>query len=175
MRKYIAALFVVGLVLTGCGARQEAAPPPPTPTPKVTKTAGQIATAMKTRLPQVSEVIIWTETNDPSRLLGRPGQYTSAATLIDDRTWPKPGDDFPVGQPCVHADPGVNCGASIEVFATAADALRRSTYIQDLTQNATWLGVEYHDVEGAALLRVIGVLPPSVNRLYVAEFRRALK
>ncbi|HEX9285270.1 MAG TPA: hypothetical protein VF879_06330, partial [Nitrospirales bacterium] len=75
MRKYIAALFVVGLVLTGCGARQEAAPPPPTPTPKVTKTAGQIATAMKTRLPQVSEVIIWTETNDPSRLLGRPGQY----------------------------------------------------------------------------------------------------
>jgi len=71
MRKYIAALFVIGLVLTGCGARQETATSTPTPTPNMTKTAGQIATAMKTRLPQVSEVIVWTETNDPSRLLGR--------------------------------------------------------------------------------------------------------
>jgi hypothetical protein len=169
--KFVIAITVAALLAAGCAGRTDAgAAATPTPAPK---TAAQLATAIKPDIKTVSEIVVWTEVNDPNKLLGRPHQYTSAATLIDDRTWPVSGDDFPKGHPCVHADPGVNCGATIEVFATKEDVTARFERIDELQKAAAWIGLEYLTIEGTVLLRVTGDLSPAVNRTYVEAFRKA--
>ncbi|MEU4190406.1 hypothetical protein AB0E69_00755 [Kribbella sp. NPDC026611] len=101
-------------------------------------------------------VKVWTAENDPNKLLGRPGQYTSSATLIDKSL------------PC--HDPGVDCGATIEVFATAAETTKRAAYIASL-RTGGMLGTEYHTIVGSTLLRVTGELTPKVNAKYAAAFK----
>jgi hypothetical protein len=167
--KKIAVAAAALVMLTGCGGSKE------TPTPNAVQTtqqapattptenagsqnAGQLATKMKTAVAAKS-VKVWTEDNDPNKLLGRPGGYTSAATLIDKSL------------PCT--DPGVDCGASIEVFATPEEATKRAEYIKSL-RTGGMLGTEYHTLIGSTLLRVTGELPPKTNTKYAAAFKAAM-
>lgn len=132
-------------------ARTTAAPAP--------KTAGQVAAAIKPKIRQVSRVVVWTEETDANNLLGRPGGYTSAATLVDRRA------------ECTDPQPGVDCGAKLEVFRTAEEAQARADYIARILKAAPLLGTEYHYLGGPTLLRVTGELTPTQAKAYEAAMR----
>lgn len=180
MRKHLAALGVAAFLLIGCSApsTQTTAPasnaattPPaaaatatteaptaiPTPTPAVAADATSVATALKRKVPSITKVTKVTEALDSNKLLGRPGQYTSAAWIADKGATP--------------GETGVDGGATVEVFETAADAKTRSEYILGvLKEMGPAFGTEWHHVKGTALLRVSGKLSPSVNTQYKAAF-----
>lgn len=130
------------------------------PSPYISKTAGQIAQAMRPKIPQVATMVVWTESNDPNNLMGRPFQYTSAASLYDERVAP--------------GETGVDAGATIEVFVVDYDAQNRADYIASLKQGGL-MGTEYQTLIGNALLRVTGTLTPTANEAYVAAFKSAVK
>ena len=173
-----AALLVGALALAGCSssgpegpapeakASLEEAAPETTPTAEPTPTqdaaptvvapadAGAAAEALRAANPNITTVTVYDETNDPNDLIGRPGQYTSAAQLADGRA---------------AGGEGIEAGAVIEVFANAQDAQARSTYIQDtLAELGPAFGTEWHHLHGTHLLRVSGTLVPSANDEYAA-------
>ena len=135
----------------------------PTPTPTPTPTApvavvdaASLAEGLRAQIPEITAVTVYDETNDPNNLIGRTGQYTSAAALTDSRSG---------------GGEGIDQGAVVEVFANAADAQARSDYIQaTLKSLGPAYGTEWHYVDGASLLRVSGTLPPSVNDQYAAAW-----
>lgn len=167
----LASALALGALLTACGGgngpEQAAAPAPPStvPTssasapapvvPEKAKDAATIAAALDAGKPRV-----WTAEDDPNKLLGRPGSYTSAASVRD-----KNAD-------CDASDSGVACGASVEVFGSPSDAATRSSYIQGVLKGGG-LGTEYHTVVGAALLRVTGDLTPKQAAAYAEKFKAA--
>jgi hypothetical protein len=170
MRKYLAAIGVAAVLLTGCSAQATTssapapattapavATPSPTPTPKVAADAAAVATALKARVKSITKVTAVTEAMDENQLLGRNGQYTSLAWITDSgATAGKTGTDG---------------GAVVEMFANAEDAKTRSDYIQKvLKAMGPVAGTEWHHLDGATLLRVNGKLKPSVNAQYTAAF-----
>ncbi|MEE6272503.1 hypothetical protein V2J56_03970 [Georgenia sp. MJ206] len=72
--------------------------------------------ALRAANANITDVAVYDDTNDPNELIGRPGQYISAARITDARA--EGGD-------------GIDAGAVIEVFATPEDAQARSDYIQE--------------------------------------------
>ncbi|MFI7577801.1 hypothetical protein [Micromonospora sp. NPDC049497] len=94
------------------------------------------------------------EDTDPNNLLGRPNGYTSRASA-----------DLPGGD-TTSDKYGIDRGLVIEVFPSAADADRRSTYIQGLLKNAPVLGTEYHyrTGDGTVLVRVTGRVKPTAAK-----------
>lgn len=130
---------------------REAETPEPEPEPPVEADAATLAAALVEAVDSASGFTEYTEDSDPNDLIGRPGQYISAASISDD------GAD---------GDSGVDAGAVIEVFASEADAQARSEYILAILKDSPMLGVEWHHLDGVALLRVSGALKPSVNDVY---------
>ena len=179
MRKqHVLGLFVLGAIaLAGCssagGPSSENQPEPSTATvisPETTSSAEEptevppepvgaltVAERLQAAIPSVSSVTEVTENNDSNNLIGRPGQYVTAAWVAD-----------------ASADPtqtGIDGGAVVEVFANAEDAQSRSTYIQDtLRSMGPAFGTEYHYFDGSVLLRVSGVIVPSQAALYEQAF-----
>lgn len=130
-------------------------------TPTSPPNAAALADQMRQQLDRVTKFTVITENNDPNNLIGRPNGYASAAVLYDPDA--KPTD----------RKPGVDQGATIEVFPTAADAQQRSRYIQKILDNGGgFLGTEYHYPSGAALLRVSGTLKPSVAKSYEKAWKQ---
>jgi hypothetical protein len=115
--------------------------------------------------------------DDPNKLLGRPGQYTSKANFHDNRLEAPVSrgkcDPVPAGapssaEPVCHdtpKDPGVDDGGSVEFFASAGDAKRRHEYVSKLTE-ATPPFAEYSYLGGAVLLRLSHELTPSQAKAY---------
>ena len=179
MRKqHVLGLLVLGAIaLAGCssegGPSAEKQPEPSTATvisPATTPSAEEpaevppepvgaltVAERLQAAIPSVSSVTEVTENNDSNNLIGRPGQYVTAAWVSD-----------------VSSDPtqtGIDGGAVVEVFANAEDAQSRSTYIQDtLRSMGPAFGTEYHYFDGSVLLRVSGVIVPSQAALYEQAF-----
>lgn len=179
MRKHLAVLGATALLLAGCSApstqstgpasaatTSTAAPatttaaavtPTPTPTPTVAADATSIATALKPKVSSITKITTVTEALDSNKLLGRPNQYASAAWISDKGGAP--------------GETGIDGGAVVEVFATAADAKSRSEYIQGvLKKMGPAFGTEWHHLKGTLLLRVSGKLSPSVNKQYAAAY-----
>lgn len=151
--RYITVILLAVLALAGCSSHTPVAQTAPV----VQKTAGDIAKAM-----DVGTVTVWTAATDENQLLGRPGGYTSAATIVDSHLT------------CTDkADPGTDCGATVEVFDTSGQATARSQYIQSLLGGL--LGTEYHYFSGTALLRVTGHLTPDQAKAYDTAFETAGK
>lgn len=126
------------------------------------KTAGQIADAMKPHLPDVIGVKVWTATDDPSHLLGRPNGYRSCASLTD---------------PVVEGAGGeAGTVAKVEVWPSASAAKQREAYIQGTLVGGapSALGSEYDYTDGDALLRVNGDQTPAEAQQYAAVFRDAI-
>lgn len=173
MRKtIIMTITAVAALTAGCSSSAEevpvaapsttaAAPVPssaaaPTTTAESLDAAAVLAELQSAGLPITDSAAV-TETNDANNLIGRPGQYVSKVAFADSR----------VGQPIDQAAPGNDAGGSIEVFATASDAQKRSDYIQKSLANlGPAAGTEYHYLTGTALVRVTGVLPPSAAAAY---------
>ena len=88
-----------------------------------------------------------------------------AAVLYDNALAVKDGYacDDPTG-------PGVSCGATVEVWASKADANARAKYIQTLEKAASMLGGEYDYISNGVLLRIDGKIKPSEAKKYNAAF-----
>ena len=172
----LAILCAATLATSACGAEDQSATPAPpaatvtvtaTPSPSATPTkvepttAGRYAKAIAGNVPSAMKVTVLTEKTDSNNLLGRPNGYISAAVISD-----KGGDTS-------DPDPGVAYGATVEMFDSESGAARRSDYIQGILKDAPMLGTEYDYIQGNALLRVSGELPPSVAAKYKAAFTKA--
>ncbi|WP_207786162.1 hypothetical protein [Micromonospora globispora] len=163
--------FVVAatLGLTGCassdetGANTSSARPPassaPAPSPNPTAPAVKLdAKAVLAKLTAarigLSHSAVQDEDTDPNNLLGRPNGYTSRASA-----------DLPGGD-TTGDKYSIDRGVVIEVFSSAGDANRRSTYIQGLLKNAPILGTEYHyrSSDGTVLVRVTGRVKPTAAK-----------
>lgn len=130
------------------------ASPKPTPTAKY---AAAVVAALKAKGLPIGSVIVYTAATDPNHLLGRPNGYDSKASFTDTRI--KPSDS---------TQGNVDAGGSVEVFAAAADAQARKTYIQAAEKSAPIVGTEYDYVTGRVLLRVSSVLTPDQAQQYEA-------
>lgn len=120
--------------------------------------AAGVAEILAAAVSSVQQVTVITEDNDPNDLIGRPNGYASAAVLSDE------------GGNSSDPLPGVDWGATVEVFEDEASAQRRSDYIQGILEENPMFGTEYNYVNGIALLRVSGELVPSVAAQYESSF-----
>lgn len=135
------------------------ATPTPTPTPTKDVSANAVAAAIRSKVPTVTATTSLTAETDVNQLLGRPNGYSQATVLTDSR-----GD-------CPADGPGTDCGATIEVWGSQADAQARADYIQAILKQSTALGSEYDSVGGNVLLRVTGKLTPDQAKQYQDAFR----
>ena len=181
MRKqYVAGILILSVFgFAGCSSDSEAASPSeratasqeakstesaatPIPSETPTKaaepvTAMSVAAELQAKVPSISALTEVTEANDSNGLIGRPGQYISAAWIADTAADP--------------AETGIDGGAVVEVFSNEADAQTRSDYIQEVLKSmGPAFGTEYHYMDGTVLLRVSGVLMPSQAALYEQAF-----
>jgi len=109
----------------------------------------------------VGRIKVYTASNDGTRLLGRPGQYTGKVNFRDTRI--KDGG----------AGFAVSSGGSIEIFATRADAKRRADFVSAIFESASpSIPSEYDYLVGNAFLRLSHVLTPTQARKYEAVLRR---
>lgn len=166
--KRILAVAALMLVLSGCAAPTEAQPsnqsessptasPGPTPAEDTPPTAAALAAELQAAVPTVTSVSAITEENDSNDMIGRPNGYVGGEFLVDSRA-----------TECI--DGGVDCGAVIEDWASAADARTRSDYIQGILKDSPALGSQYNYLRDGLLLRVSGELPPSASAEYEAVF-----
>ena len=175
MRRAVTAVAALAL-LAGCAGADEPADPAPAPSaespaptsepgagepepePETSEPAADLevdaaalAAALVDAVDSATGFTEYTEDSDPNDLIGRPGQYVSAASIADDGA---------------EGDRGVDGGAVIEVFASESDAQARSEYILAILEDSPMFGLEWHHLDGVALLRVSGALKPSVNEVY---------
>lgn len=165
MRKtLIAAVTIAALgTLTACSSGSDtsdskpassapAATGTPTADAPATLTAESAFKEIAEQVPSAKLGTVFTETNDPNKLLGRPGQYVSkvsfsdARIAADDVSGLKEGDTLR--------------GGGVEVFETAEQAEKRAAYIERVTEGMPALA-EYHYVNGTVLVRVSHFLTPS--------------
>ena len=168
----VPSLLSLALVMSGCAASpantDTATPQPGTASP-VQATATPAATPTPAAVPETAEdwaeqvkqetstkIVLITEDNDPNDLIGRPNGYTDAAVIYDKEA------------SCTSL--GTDCGATIEIWPSQADAQNRSNYIQGILKDTPAFGTEYHAVNGNALLRVTGKVKPSVAKGYQEAF-----
>jgi len=119
----------------------------------------EVAAALQSQVPTITGITEVTEANDANNLIGRPGQYVSAAWIADSAADP--------------AQTGIDGGAVVETFATPENTQTRSDYIQGVLQGAGGvLGTEYHYLNGTVLLRVSGILMPSQAAVYEEAFSK---
>lgn len=130
--------------------------PTPTPTPEPV-TGASVAAKIRAGVPTVTKTLQITEDNDANKLIGRPNGYTDAVVLYDSAG-------------ACDGEPGVACGATIEVWKTAKAAEARKTYIQGIYEASPALGSEYNYVKGNVILRVSGSLKPSQAAPYETVF-----
>nr|BEK68872.1 hypothetical protein KPHV_60990 [Kitasatospora purpeofusca] len=125
----------------------------PTATKAATLDASTALAALTKAIPGITLVKTYSAEDDPNKLLGRPGQYTSKVAFADSRI--KAADVE--GQ---DAD-AINRGGSIEVFATAADATARLDYMKAVIK-ALPLALEYdYVVRDTVLIRASHLLTPA--------------
>ena len=109
----------------------------------------------------IRQVGLYTEENDPNKLLGRPGQYVGKANFRDRRA----ENDRLKGL-------DMSEGGSIEVFESEEDAERRAAYLEGIAKSGVGPFAEYDYRRGRVLLRVAGNLTPRQAREYEAAFEK---
>ena len=107
---------------------------------------------LKDAIPTITSVTQITEDNDPNDLIGRPSGYIDGALIVDTRA-----------KKCM--EPGVACGATIEVWGDKQKASDRSININTLVAEDPSLS-EHHYILDGLLLRVSGELSRSAADEY---------
>ena len=170
--RLIPAIFVLsGVLLTSCAS----SPPPssqagsaPTlsrsPDLSSVGSAEEVFNRVAAQVPAASLVKVYTEDDDPNKLLGRPNGYTSKIAFADSR----------ISKADIEGaeEDAIERGGSIEVFRDAELAKGRAEYIQSVLKNSG-LGAEYDYLRGPVLIRVTGHLSPSKARDYDTRLRGA--
>lgn len=149
---------VPGASPVGPGSRSSSAATSPRPSEDLGD-AQAVLTKIKTQVGQVSLNKVYSEDDDPNKLLGRPNGYTSKVAFRDTRINQKDQDDIDARSDAIER------GGSIEVFPDDAGAKARADYIQGMLKGGG-LGSEYDYVRGSVVVRVTGDLAPSKARTY---------
>ena len=129
--------------------------------PSESETAEEVFNRIAAQGPTASLVKVYTEDDDPNRLLGRPNGYTSKIAFADSRISKADTDGT--------QKDAIERSGSIEVFPDADLAKGRAEYIQGVLKSSG-LGAEYDYLQGPVLVRVTGNLSPSKAR----DYERAL-
>ncbi len=120
------------------------------------QTAQQVVSDLTAKVSTAKPGRVITAQNDPNKLLGRPGHYTSAAVFTDSRV---PKENQTTDQ--LSADNG----GKVEVFASEDGAKSRYDYIQGLATR-TPIAAEYDYLSGTVLVRVTKNLEPDAAKQY---------
>lgn len=112
MKKFAIILMTMCLVLgmTACGED--------TKEPEKQMTAEELLTSLKEKVPEVGEIVVYTEETDPNENLGRPGEYIGKADF-EDTTLEQLGEYL--------------CGGTIEVFSSKSDCSDRYKYLSKMS------------------------------------------
>jgi hypothetical protein len=122
--------------------------------------ADSIALKLKGQGLPIRQIKVYSEDDDPNKLLGRPGQYIGKANFRDSRA----DDDRVRGL-------DVSQGGSIEVFASEGDARERADYVEEIARSGGGL-FAYDYLREKVLLRVAGSLTPTEAREYQAALKK---
>ena len=129
---------------------------------KETRSAKEVFGDLANVVASAKLVKVYTEDDDPNKLLGRPSGYTSKIAFSDSRI-PKKDTEY------TDSD-AIERGGSIEVYSDADGAKQRADYIQAIGKSSN-LANEYDYLKGPVLLRVTGNLPPSKANDYQSALR----
>lgn len=144
--KLIALAAAAALVLAGCSTTSSTA-----------LDAEQVTQKLTEKIPSVSLTKKFSAEDDPNKLLGRPGSYSSKTAFADARV---PKDGLPDDN--THTEHG----GSVEIFADEAGATARKNQILELSKSLGGLFAEYGYVKGGVLLRVSSKLTPDQAKEY---------
>lgn len=114
--------------------------------------------------------VAYTEETDPNDLLGRPGEYTSKASFVDERE----AEEFDEMNSYLSGMEGyepdyLSYGGTVEVFASEDECAERLAYLESLS--GTLFGNnEYMYQRQNVLLRVNYCLTPTQAQEYEAAF-----
>jgi hypothetical protein len=167
--KWAACAAVIAFAIAGCsssdpgpdktGARSSAPKADDKPS---ALTAEQVSDQLAKAIPSFKTFRVYTEADDPNKLMGRPGGYISKTAFYDSRI----SKDAAPGE----RDDAIIRGGSVEVFESAELAAKRYEYVKTIAESSS-LFTEYDYVAGTALVRVSKELTPSQAREYEAALK----
>jgi hypothetical protein len=156
MKRNILALSAYSILIVifceGCSSAQ----PPSSKATTGSLKIEDVLKAFKTAGLPIEKEIIYTQENDPNKLLGRPGQYIAKASWADKR----------VEQP----ESGDLQGGTIEAFESQESLERRKGYIEKIGEAAPIFAQHLFSHKNV-LLRLERALTPT----QAAEYEKALK
>lgn len=126
-------------------------------------TAKQVSDQLAKAIPSFKTFRVYTEADDPNKLMGRPGGYTSKTAFYDSRI----SKDATLGA----RDDAISRGGSVEVFESAELAAKRYEYVKAIAESSSMF-TEYDYVSGTALVRVSKELTPTQAREYEAALQQ---
>lgn len=167
MHRLMVTTFVLAtaIVVGGCSGGAASAPAAgangttttTSSTPPAPKTAEEIGKALAGKVTASKVTVVYTAANDPNKLLGRPNGYLSKIAFFDSRVSPSDVEG-------ADSD-AVERGGSVEVYADADGAKKRSDYIQAIAKGLPAAG-EYDYLSGGVLVRVSRMLTPDQAKDY---------
>lgn len=128
-----------------------------TPSDDDAASAQEVMAVISSKIPAAKLVKVYTEDDDPNKMLGRPNGYSSKVAFSDSRI---AKSDITGTRP-----DAIERGGSIEVFADMEGAAARAKYIQTMLKN-TGFGTEYDYISGGVLVRVTGNLTSTEAKEY---------
>lgn len=160
--------LAVGLALAGCGPTSQASRAQSAgltaqrkaQIQQATIVAEQVLAQLQASNIPIGETYIYSASNDPSHLLGTPGQYVGGIVFQDQRL---PKHEHGSGITIVD-------GGEIEVFASQADVTYTQKYMRAISQDNAMFFNEYDYWRGIVLLRVSTQLDPTEAHAYAAAF-----
>ncbi|MDO6355109.1 hypothetical protein Q3V94_08460 [Caloramator sp. CAR-1] len=161
MKKFLSVTIAIILLiatLSGCQTSSSSSNSKPKPT-----TAEGIVKSLQNSNMPITKIEVYTEKNDPNKLLGRPGQYISKANFLDSR----------IDEPVSNNIEVIN-GGSIEVFANKNDAQKRYEYVSSIAQSSPMFN-EYDYLIDKVLLRLSKNLTPEEAKEYADKLQEILK
>lgn len=145
------AIVVITIGFSGCTINDFFGPQE---APSKPLTASQVTSDLqKAKLP-VTGVIVYTESSDPNKLMGRPNQYITKTQFGDSRV--------------KQLDPTDPVGGTIETFANKEDLNDRKTYIEGIEKDMPAM-TEYIYTNGNYLLR----LDKSLTKTQAEQYKTA--
>ena len=167
--RWAAYAAVVACMIAGCSSSDPApaqtgtqSSAPKADSKPASLTAEQVSDELAKAIPSFKTFRVYTEADDPNKLMGRPGGYTSKTAFYDSRI----SKDAAVGA----RDDAIIRGGSVEVFESAELAIKRYEYVKAIAESSS-LFTEYDYVSGTALVRVSKELTPTQAREYEAALK----
>ena len=154
MKRFVTTLVGLALIGSLVGFSSNTSSNNATPKPKVKKgvDAADVVNAFKKDGLPIGDQLVYTVENDPDKLMGRPGQYTSKVNFVDTT------EQENMKVEILH-------GGSVEMFDNNDDAKNRFNYISKIAKSSPVFD-EYDYVQGKILLRLSKNLPSNHAKKY---------